>query len=115
MFLLHYIIPLLIYVFYKNKSMVFGLLLANLIDLDHVIFRLIGKVPWFQSACTEFGKQCSLGFYPFHNIWVILVAIILCFFLLSKNKYLKFIGWLGMGIILHLFLDVVHYWIGFGI
>ena len=68
MFLFHYILPLIIFYFYRDKIMLYGLLLGNLVDLDHVYYRIIGKVGWFESACPQLGMQCSFGFYPLHNL-----------------------------------------------
>jgi hypothetical protein len=95
--------------------MLWGLLLGNLIDLDHIYFRIIGKVPWFKSACSNLGEQCSFGFYPLHSIYVLVVSLVLSLLILNKNKKIKFIGWLGLGIVIHLFLDYIHLIIGFGI
>lgn len=126
MFLLHYIIPLIVFYFPKNFSfrklqkdknakisysnggwlILAGLLLGNLVDLDHVYYRLIGKVPWFQSACGHFWGQCSWNFYPLHNIYFFIIflffGIILIF---SKNKYSKLLGWIFIGAFLNLSLD----------
>jgi hypothetical protein len=95
--------------------MLFGLLLGNLIDLDHIYYRLIGKVGWFKSACPEIGMQCSFGFYPLHN-WIVLVISLIFFPLIfSKNKKIKFIGWLSLGVFLNLVLDLIHLFTGIGI
>jgi len=115
MFLLHYILPFIIFEFYKNNKMLFGLLIANLIDLDHIYLRLVGKISFFESACNNVGSNCSFGMYPLHSIWFCILGIFLALFLLFKNKNLKLIGWIGIGIIIHLFLDILHYLIGFGI
>jgi len=95
--------------------MFWGLMLANLIDLDHIYMRLIGKVGWFASACSEFGKNCSFEFYPLHNLYFIIPAIIFSSLVFSKNKKIKFVGWLSLGIAIHLALDYIHILIGFGI
>ena len=95
--------------------MVWGLLLGNLIDLDHVYYRLIGKVGWFESACEHFGQGCSLGFYPLHNLYLAPVFLLLGGLIFVKNKKVKFIGWLGLGAFIHLILDYIHLLIGFGI
>ena len=71
-----YILPFIIYYFYRNKKMLWGLLLGNLIDLDHVYYRIIGKVEWFGSACQELGMQCSLGFYPLHTYPALIVFLL---------------------------------------
>ena len=50
-------IPVVIFYYYRDKIMLFGLLVANLIDLDHIYCRIIGKVGWFESACGQIGKE----------------------------------------------------------
>ena len=116
MYTLHYIIPLIIIYFYRNKIVFWGLILANLIDLDHIYYRLIGKIAWFDSACVEgFGTQCSFAAYPLHSGVMLIVGILLIPLIFLKKKYFKLLGWLGAGIILHLTLDYLHYLIGFGI
>jgi len=94
--------------------MVWGLLLGNLVDLDHVYYRLIGKVEWFGSACSKLGEQCSWGVYPLHNIYVLITGLVLGLLIFVKDIRLKFIGWLGLGVVLALVLDLIHGWIGFG-
>ena len=130
MFLLHYIIPLVIFYFYRDKIMLWGLIVANFIDLDHIFYRLIGKVGWFQSACPHIGMQCSLGFYPLHTIYVFITAIVLALvfgiFIISKqskrlkhSKQIKLIAtwifWISLGIVIHFVLDYLHLLTGFGI
>jgi hypothetical protein len=116
MYTLHYIIPLIIFYFYRDKIILWGLLLANLIDLDHIYSRIVGDVAWFKSACPGgLGTQCSMGVYPLHSWAILVVGVILIPLIFMKKKYLKFLGWIGIGIILHLALDYLHYLIGFGI
>jgi len=76
--------------------MFWGLELANLIDLDHIYYRLIGKVGFFDSACSHLGIQRSLGFYPLHTLnflLIIVLTMILSFFFLDlidfKTKEVK--------------------------
>jgi hypothetical protein len=95
--------------------MLYGLLLGNLIDLDHIYYRVIGRVPWFESACSNLGQQCSIGFYPLHNIYIFIISLILSAFLASKNKKMRFIGWIFLGAAIHLSLDYIHMIAGFGI
>jgi hypothetical protein len=78
MFLFHYIFPGIVFYLTKQRDriMLWGLLLGNVIDLDHIYARLIGTVPWFGSACTKgLGAQCSFstsnfGVYPLHSPYV---------------------------------------------
>jgi hypothetical protein len=95
--------------------MLWGLLLGNLIDLDHVYSRIIGKVGWFESACPQLGMQCSFGFYPLHNLTFAIIFLLISGMIFIKNKKLKFIGWLSLGAFLNLALDYIHLLIGFGI
>ena len=114
MFLLHYLLPLAIFYFYRNKIMLWGLLLGNAIDLDHVYLRLLGEVPWFGSACARVGTNCSIGFYPLHNWSFALSALTTGILVFHKNKRLKLIGWLGIGVFLNVLLDFIHMISGFG-
>jgi len=95
--------------------MLWGLLLGNLIDLDHIYLRMIGEVPWFGSACLEFGKNCSFGVYPLHSPLFVLIFFIFGALVFSPDKRLKFVGWLSLGASLNLVLDWIHLLIGFGI
>ncbi len=115
MFLAHYIIPLVIYIFYRKKEVLF-LLFGNLIDLDHIFYRMIGKVDWFGSACGKIGQQCSWNFYPLHNLYSLFFGFALFFMGLityKKYEYSKYIMFLGLGIVLHLTLDLIHQFTGF--
>ena len=115
MYTLHYIIPLIIFYFYRDKIMFWGLELINLIDLDHVYYRILGKVPWFGSACSHLGENCSFGFDPMHNIYAMIIFALASCLLLCENKKWKFAGWMALGGFLHLILDLMHMTIGFGI
>jgi hypothetical protein len=115
MFILHYLIPLIIYYVNKNKLILWALISANIIDLGHIYFRLIGKVAWFGSACQHAGMQCSFNFYPFHNLITLIIAACLIPLIFTKKKWARFIGYFGIGIVLHLALDYLHLLIGFGI
>lgn len=115
MFLLHYILPFVIFYFFRNKLILFGLLLGNLIDLDHVYYRIIRKVPWFKSACKKFGMQCSFNFYPLHNLTSAIVFLTLSLSIFIEEPIIKFFGWMAFGAFLNLTLDYIHLKIGFGI
>ncbi|MFA5857274.1 MAG: hypothetical protein WC867_07965 [Candidatus Pacearchaeota archaeon] len=95
--------------------MLFGLLLGNIIDLDHIYYRIIGKAPWFGSACEEFGMQCSFNFYPLHNSTMAVVFLIFTALLLIEDKRIKFFGWFALGALLNLIIDYIHLKTGFGI
>ena len=95
--------------------MLWGLLSANLIDLDHIYYRIIGEVGWFESACQEFGMNCSIGFYPLHTWILAFIGLLVSVLIFHKDKRIKFAGWLGLGIFIHMVLDFIHELIGFGI
>jgi hypothetical protein len=95
--------------------MLWGLLLGNLVDLDHIYYRLIGKVGWFESACSHFGVPCSYNFYPLHNMTFIVIFLRLSLLTVKKNKTIKFIGWLSMGAALNIILDLIASVTGFAI
>ncbi len=110
---MHYILPFLIYYFIKKeKVMLYGLLAGNLIDLDHIYLKIIGKVGWFESACSNgLGSQCSFGIYPLHNLTsavILIIASIILFKQKNKNFKLNFVFWLLIGAILNLVLDYIH-------
>lgn len=94
--------------------MVWGLLLGNLIDLDHIYYRIIGKVPWFESACNHIGQGCSIGIYPLHNMNFAISSLLISSLIFHNNKRLRFIGWLGLGAFLNILLDYIHMITGFG-
>lgn len=100
--------------------MLWGLLLGNLIDLDHIYLRIIGKVEWFESACVEgLGSQCSFGIYPLHNIYTAGIFFILglgSFFYNRKHNtdITKWIFWISIGVLIALGLDYLHLITGVG-
>lgn len=122
---MHYLLPLIIFYFFRDKIMLFGLLLGNAIDLDHMYYRIIGKVEWFESACEKgIGSQCSFGFYPLHNLATFLTLIIIALLLILVNLYyknnkhkfkIKLFYWIAIGVIIHLILDFTHLMTGFAI
>ena len=94
--------------------MLWGLMLGNFVDLDHVYYRIIGKAPWFGSACVEgLGSQCSFGIYPLHTWTLVWIGLIFGSLIFCCDKRLRFFGWLGVGVFLALFLDWVHLVSGF--
>ena len=100
----------------KARLMFWGLVLGNLIDLDHLYYRIIGKVSWTDSHCQTFFMKCSsIGFYPFHKVYFIFIFMALSSLVFFKKKEIKFLGWLAFGAFLNLILDMIQYIIGFGI
>ncbi len=101
--------------------MLFGLLLGNLIDLDHVLLRIEGVVPWFQSMCPGVFWKCSGFFgYPFHSVYMIVALIAasaVLFFLKQEETDLKvdkWMFWICIGALIHLFLDFIQLTTGAG-
>lgn len=107
MFLAHYLLVLAIFLIFRSKFAFLGLLLGNFIDLDHIFYRVIGKVGWLDSACAEAGQECSFGVYPLHNWSFVVFFLLLSGFILFKDKKLKFIGFLALGAFLNLLLDLI--------
>ncbi len=95
--------------------MLLGLLLGNWVDLDHIYMRLVGKVGWFESACPQLGMNCSFQFYPFHSLEIAIVGLLIGILVFCDKKWIRFLGWLGIGTFLALFLDWIHFTTGIGI
>ena len=122
MYLAHILIPLIVYYFYRNKTVLFGLLLGNLIDLDHIFLRILRIVPWFENICSVGGFwRCNSFFgYPLHSVYVFisLIAVsIILFFLMEKERELKinkWIFWICIGTLVNLFLDFIQLTTGAG-
>lgn len=112
MFILHYILPLIIFYFYRNKTMLYGLLIGNLIDLDHIYIRLIGKLGWFESACQNgLGSQCSFSVYPLHSFPVItsfFILAIVSYNFYKSNMFWKWVFWISLGALFNYLLDYIH-------
>jgi membrane-bound metal-dependent hydrolase YbcI (DUF457 family) len=94
--------------------MLLGLLLGNLVDLDHVYYRLIGKVGWFESACTTLGDGCRFGFYPLHNFTFAIIFLAIGALVFCKDWRFRLAGWIGIGAFLNIILDYIHMITGFG-
>jgi membrane-bound metal-dependent hydrolase YbcI (DUF457 family) len=119
MFLIHYILPFVIYFFIRNRTILYGLLLGNLIDIDHILLRIIGKVPWFESACPSgLFTQCSFNVYPYHSthsIILICLLFITIFLVEKKHKHKDLLIWISAGAVMHILLDSIHLLTGLGI
>lgn len=89
----------------------FGLMLGNLIDIDHVYYRLSGDVPWLKSYCGgTFNLKCSsLNYYPLHNMYFFIVFFILSFLVFFKDNRIRLYGWIFIGATIHLILDYIQY------
>ena len=115
MYLFHYLLPIAIYIIYKNKIMFWGLIFGNFIDLDHIYLRLVGNVPWTESICGIGNVwQCSGFFgYPLHSVYVlvffIMISMIVFPFMIDdkKAKSLPWIFWISIGVLIHFVLDFI--------
>ena len=103
----------------EDKIMLWGLLIGNIIDLDHIYMRIIGKVGWFESACENgIGTQCSFIVYHLHSYFMIgFLATIVILSVKHLNKLqknnmntenTKIILWISVGGLVHLMLDYIH-------
>lgn len=86
---MHYLLPFIIafLFFFKNfwKASIL-LLLANLIDLDHLL-----TTPIFDPF------RCSIGFHPLHSYVAIVIYIVLLVF--PKTRIL------AIGLVMHIIID----------
>ena len=88
---LHFIVPAILTALYfrKNWKSVYLMMIATmLVDLDHLI-----ASPIYDPA------RCSIGFHPLHQLWFIVLYLLLCF--IPKTRII------GIGLIIHMLLDTV--------
>ncbi|MEM0465699.1 MAG: hypothetical protein QXW97_03300 [Candidatus Pacearchaeota archaeon] len=91
-----------------------GLTLGNLVDLDHIYYRIIGNVSWLSSACNHIGEQCSFGVYPLHSYFFMFCFLIFSSLIFLKNNKIKFLGFIFLGAFSNLLLDFIMMKTGFG-
>jgi hypothetical protein len=99
-----------------------GLLLGNLIDLDHILLRINGTVPWRESICFMKNFWECNGFfgYPLHTVYMVIALIAtsaILFFLKEEEsdiKIDKWLFWICIGALLNLLLDFVQLTTGTG-
>jgi len=124
MYLAHYLIPVILFIFFKDRIMFLGLLIGNLIDLDHLFLRFIGKVSFSKSICdiSEFWKCNGLFYYPLQNVYAwsfFIISSLLFFYLMINEKYAKnkktykLFFFSSIGVVLHLTLDFIQLVTGF--
>jgi len=121
MYLAHFILPFAIYyLIKKDKIMLFGLLLGNIVDLDHISFRINHGIEIFTSSCDNFLEQCSFGTYRMHSLNSVIslsIASVILFVMIKKHKEMKsvyWIFWACIGALLNLLLDYIHLLTGVG-
>ena len=64
------------------------------VDIDHLVAQPIYA-----------PLRCSLGFHPLHQTEFIIIYALLSLLVLQPRQNLRFIGWAGVGLSLHMLLD----------
>jgi hypothetical protein len=88
---LHFITPAILagLFFRKNWKLAYLLMIAAmLVDVDHLIANPIYD-----------PNRCSIGFHPLHEIWFIVLYVMLCFVPLTRL--------VGIGLSVHMALDAI--------
>ncbi|AGH81651.1 hypothetical protein PCNPT3_08565 [Psychromonas sp. CNPT3] len=88
---LHFIVPaLLVGIFYRNiwKVAYFIMISTMLVDIDHLLADPIYS-----------PNRCSIGFHPLHQLWFIVLYVVLCF--IPKTRFI------GLGLSVHMVLDSI--------
>jgi hypothetical protein len=88
---LHFVTPAILtgLFFRKNWKLAYLLMIAAmLVDVDHLIANPIYD-----------PNRCSIGFHPLHEIWFIVVYVMLCF--VPKTRLV------GIGLSVHMALDAI--------
>lgn len=88
---LHFIIPAFVTgLFYRKiwKTAYLLLIVTMLVDIDHL----------FANPIYD-PNRCSIGFHPLHELWFIVLYIVLCF--VPKTRLV------GLGLSIHMVLDAI--------
>jgi hypothetical protein len=88
---LHFLVPaLLVSLFYRNnwKIAYFLMIVTMLVDIDHLLANPIYS-----------PNRCSIGFHPLHQVWLVILYVILCF--IPKTRLV------GLGLSIHMLLDAI--------
>lgn len=88
---LHFFIPAVITVlfFRKNWKVAYLVMIATMVvDVDH-----------FLADPIYDPNRCSIGFHPLHEVWFIILYIVLCF--ISSTMFA------GIGLTVHMALDAI--------
>ncbi len=94
---LHVLVPLLIALYLKSSKAFWIMLATMLVDVDHLI-----AVPIYDPG------RCSILFHPLHSQWAILLYIGMMLWPKVRgfrHKQDKLIGYLGLGLVVHMALD----------
>ena len=88
---LHFLVPALVTVlfFRKNWKVAYLTMVATmLVDVDHL----------WANPIYDPGR-CSIGFHPLHQLWFIVIYVVLCF--------VPQVRLVGIGLSLHMLLDAI--------
>lgn len=88
---LHFFVPtVVVAIFYRKrwKYAYFLMVATILVDIDHLIANPIYD-----------PSRCSIGFHPLHQPWFFILYLLLCF---TPKTHL-----VGVGLIIHMFLDAI--------
>jgi hypothetical protein len=88
---LHFLVPAVVagLFFRKNWKLAYFLMIATmLVDIDHL----------FANPLYD-PNRCSIGFHPLHEIWFIVLYVMLCF--VPKVRLI------GIGLSIHMALDAI--------
>jgi len=88
---LHFLVPaLLVGLFYRGTWVTAYLIMITtmIVDIDHLLADPIYS-----------PNRCSIGFHPLHQIWFIILYVVLCF--VPKTRLV------GLGLSVHMALDAI--------
>lgn len=87
---LHFLVPLLISLFFKKNwwKAYLVMMLTMAVDLDHLL-----ATPIYDP------NRCSIHFHPLHNLWLMPLYFAACFW--QKTRYI------GLGLVIHMGLDSI--------
>ncbi len=89
---LHVLVPLVLSRFFPEwKKLFILMMLTMLVDLDHLLAN-----PLYDP------NRCSIGFHPLHSFWVLPVYPLLA--IIKKTR------WIGIGLVIHMLLDLIDCW-----
>ena len=99
---LHVLLPGLIALYLKSPKVFFILVATMVVDVDHLV-----AVPIYDPG------RCSILFHPLHTHWAILLYVGMMLWPKVKgfrHKQDKIIGYIGLGLVLHMVLDGLDCW-----
>lgn len=107
---LHVLVPLIIALIFTRgkvrKTAFILMMLTMLVDVDHLL-----ATPIYAP------NRCSILFHPLHQVWsfvlyglMVLWPAILLVLKKQIRPFEKVVGWLGVGLLVHMMLDSVDCW-----